>query len=161
MVLSLVFVVTYLIPLLILIIFKKIKLIKSYHPETIKERKIPLLLMLVLFILLGNTLNNIANLRELSFLFFATSLALLIVYILFYFKIKSSIHLLSLGVAAGFFLILSSIYTKSFLIIIIIFFLLSGILASSRLNLKAHKVNEIYIGFFIGILSPFCIYFIL
>jgi hypothetical protein len=38
-VLGLIFVATYLIPLCILFLFKKLKLIKSYKAETIKERK--------------------------------------------------------------------------------------------------------------------------
>ena len=51
-ILSLVFIVTYLIPLLILVVFKKIKLIKSYQTKTIKERRLPVILMTVLFFLL-------------------------------------------------------------------------------------------------------------
>lgn len=160
-VLSLVFVVTYLIPLLILILFKKLKIIKSYKAESIKERKLPVALMIVLFYLLGSSINNIANLRELALLFYATSIGLFFVYILFFFKIKSSIHLLSLGISAGFFMVLTNNYSQSFLIIIIIIFLLSGLLASARLNLKAHTSKEIYIGFFLGVFSPIILSFIL
>ena len=160
-VLSLVFVVTYLIPLLILILFKKLKIIKSYKAESIKERKLPVALMIVLFYLLGSSINNIANLRELALLFYATSIGLFFVYILFFFKIKSSIHLLSLGISAGFFMVLTNNYSQSFLIIIIIIFLLSGLLASARLNLKAHTSKEIYIGFFSGVFSPIILSFIL
>jgi hypothetical protein len=160
-VLSLVFVITYLIPLLILILFKKIKLIKSYNTETIKERKIPVAIMIVLFFLLGNTLNNITSFRDLSFLFYGTCLGLTLIYLLFFFKLKSSIHLLSLGVSISYFMILSSIYNRSYILIILIIILLSGILASSRLHLKAHTTKEIYVGFFIGIVSPLSIYIFL
>lgn len=161
MVLSLVFIVTYLIPLLLIVLFKKLKFIKSYKIESIKERKLPVALMVFLFYLLGTTINNVANLRDLGLLFYATSLALFIVYILFFFKLKASVHLLSLGVFAGFFMILSNIHSKSFLIVIIILFLLAGVLATARLALKAHTSKEIYIGFFIGLLSTSIVYFLL
>ena len=153
-VLSVVFIFTYLVPLLILILFKKLKVIKTYKTESIKERKLPVLLMVILFYLLGNTMNNAPNLRELSLLFYATSISLLFIYFLFFLKIKASIHLLSLGVSAGFFLVLSYKNSQSYLIIIIVIFILSGVLGSARLHLKAHTSKEVYIGFFLGLLSP-------
>jgi hypothetical protein len=159
-ILSLVFVVTYLIPLLIIFIFKKLKIIQSYQIESIKERKIPIAIMIVLFYLFGNTLNSINNLRDLGLLFYATSLGLVVIYLLFNFKIKASIHLLSLGISAGFFMVLSSVNSQSFTIVIIIIFLLAGLLASARLHLKAHSTKEIYIGFFIGILSTFGLHYL-
>ncbi len=57
-ILSLIFVVTYLIPLLILVLLKKLGFINSYQTETIKERKLPIALMIIVFYLLGNTLER-------------------------------------------------------------------------------------------------------
>ena len=160
-ILSLVFGVSYIIPLLILIFLKKTKIIKSYQPKSIRERKMPIALMTIVFYLFGNSLNNIANLRDLGLLFYATSLSLFLSYILFYFKIKASIHLLSLGISVGFFMVLSIVYTQSFAIVIIIIILLAGLLASARLHLKAHTPKDIYIGFFIGTVTPFCLQYLL
>lgn len=160
-VLSLVFIVTYLIPLLILVLFKKLKLIDSYKTETIHDRKLPVAIMLVVFYLLGNTLHHIQNFNEISLLFYATSLGLVIVYILFHFQIKASIHLLSFGIFIGFFMVLSSIHNQSYILIIILNLLISGIVASARLYLNAHKPKEIYIGFFIGVVAPIITYCIL
>ncbi|MGK0412358.1 MAG: hypothetical protein ACJA1B_000550 [Polaribacter sp.] len=157
-ILSLIFTITYLIPLLILILFKKLKIIKNYQTNSIKERKLPMALMIVLFYLLGNTIGNIGNL---SHLFYATSLGLLLIYILFFFNIKASVHLLSLGIFISFFMVISILYSRSYIPLITIILLLSGILASARLNLKAHTTKEIYIGFFIGIIAPFLVYAIL
>lgn len=157
-ILSLIFTITYLIPLLILILFKKLKIIKNYQTNSIKERKLPMALMIVLFYLLGNTISNIGNLSQ---LFYTTSLGLLLIYILFIFKIKASVHLLSLGLIISFFMVISILYSRSYIPLISILFLLSGILASARLNLKAHTTKEIYIGFFIGIITPLVVYAIL
>jgi len=161
MVLSLVFIVTYLIPLLIIVLFKKLNLIKNYKTKSIKERKLPVALMVFLYYLLAITISNIANLRDLGLLFYSISLALFIVYVLFFFKIKASVHLLSLGTFMGFFMVLSNIHSKSFIIVIIILFLISGIVASARLTLKTHTTKEIYIGFFIGLITTSIVYFLL
>jgi hypothetical protein len=160
-ILSLVFGVSYIIPLLILIFLKKTRIIKSYQPKSIRERKMPIALMTFVFYLFGNSLSSIANLRDLGLLFYATSLSLFLSYILFYFKIKASIHLLSLGISVGFFMVLSIVYTQSFAIVIIIIILIAGLLASARLHLKAHTPKEIYVGFFIGTVTPFCLQYLL
>ena len=159
--LSIVFICTYLIPLLVLFVFKKFKIIKNYQTESIKDRKLPVAIMIIVFYVLGNTIYNIANLRDLSMLFHASSLGLFLIYLLFNLKIKASIHLLSFGISIGFFLILSYTYNQSMLLIIIVLLFLSGILASARLHLKAHNNKEIYLGFFIGIASSLSIHFIL
>ena len=72
-----------------------------------------------------------------------------------------SIHLFSLGISTGFFLVLSEIYSQSFLLVIIILLFLSGLVASARLHLKAHNNLEVYSGFFVGIIAVFITYFIL
>lgn len=160
-ILVLVFVITYLIPLITLLILKKIRLVKSFELKSIKERKLPLAIMIVLFYLLSNTISNIPNLIDLEMLFLAASLGLSVIYFLFYFKVKASIHLFSFGLSVSFFMVLSHKYSQSFVIIIAIILLLSGILASARLHLKAHKSNEIYIGFFLGLLSVWLVYLFL
>lgn len=160
-ILSLVFIITYLIPLLILVLFKKLKLIASYKTESIRERKLPVAIMLVVFYLLGNTLHYISNFNDIALLFFSTSLGLTILYFLFHFQIKVSIHLLSFGIFTGFFMVLSIIHNQSFLIIIMVNLLLSGVVASARLHLNAHTPKEIYGDFFIGLIAPMIVNFIL
>lgn len=153
-VLSSVFIFTYLAPLLILIIFKQLKIIKTYKTESIRERKLPVILMIILFYTLGFTMSKAGNLSDLSLLFYTTSIGLLFIYIFFYFNIKASIHLLSLGISAGFFLALSNNYSESYLPVVIIILILAGFLASARLHLKAHTNKEVYIGFLLGLLLP-------
>ena len=160
-ILGLIFIVTYLVPLFVLVILKAFKLIKSYKVHTIKERKIPISLMIALYYLLGNTLFKSTMIRDLGILFYATSLGLVVIYLLFIFKIKTSLHLLSLGISVGFFMLLSTQYLISFLPVILILILISGLLASARLYLKAHTPKEVYLGFSLGLISPFIIHYIL
>lgn len=160
-ILGLFFLTTYIIPLIILILFKELKLIKSFNATEIKERKKPLAIMILLFYILGNTLSKIDYLYDFSMLFYATTLGLILIYILFFWKIKTSIHLLSMGVSVGFFCVLTSIYNTNLNVLIITLILLSGIVASARLHLKAHSPKEVYLGFLIGFSSPICCYFLL
>ncbi|WP_299062859.1 hypothetical protein [uncultured Polaribacter sp.] len=160
-VLSLIFIATYIIPLFILILFKRLKLITSFKAESIRERKIPVAIMIVLFYLLGNTLRGITNLYELGILFYGTSIGLVIIYILFTFSIKTSIHLLSLGITTGFFFVMNTIYNQNLIALIISGFLISGLLASARLHLKAHTHKEVYLGFFLGFISPVFVFYFL
>lgn len=152
-ILSLVFTATYIVPILLLVFLKLFGLIDSYQVSTIRERKIPVIFMIVLFFLLGKTLNNIPIIRDFSILFYGTSISLTIVYLLFFTKTKTSLHLLSMGSAIGFFMFLTNTLSFSTLYIIIPLVLLSGLLASSRLHLKAHNNKEVYLGFFLGIIG--------
>jgi len=153
--LAIIFIATYAIPILLLIILKAIGSIKSFNADTIEERKVPLLFMIILFFFIGKTLNETHVTREISFLFYGTSIALCLTYFIFITKIKTSLHLLSMGSALGFFLLFQQLHTANILPLIIILIIFSGILASARLNLKAHTPKEVYLGFFIGILCQF------
>lgn len=150
----LIFISTYLIPLGILFLFKKFQIIQSFDVSTIKERKILLCLMIVLYFFLGETFDRIPNIRALAVLFYATACGLIFLYLLFIFKLKTSLHLLSMGLATGFFLFLQTQYAQSFLLIIVVFVILSGFVGTSRLYLKAHTPQEVYIGFLLGLCSP-------
>ena len=159
--LSIVFFATYVIPLVSLIVLKAIGYVKSFQAESIKERKTPIFIMLVIFFILGKFLYNITDFKELGLLFFGTILALIVVYILFILRIKTSLHVLSMSNALGFFIIYGTLYNINTTIIMIALVLLTGLLASARLELNAHNKKEVYIGFFLGLLSQFSVFYFL
>ena len=159
--LGLIFVSTYIIPLIILILFKKLKLIKTFNAESIKERKLPIAMMIVLFYLLGNNFFKIEEMEVIGLIFYATSLGLTFIYFFSAFNLKVSIHLLSLGISTSFFIVLGFIESQNFSIFVIVNILLAGILGNARVHLKAHSQREVYLGFIFGILSPLIIYFFL
>ena len=148
---SVVFIATYMIPVFLLVLLKSLKLIKSYKVHTIQERKVPVLIMIGIFITIGKLFFDMAVTREISTLFMGTALGLIVIYFFFFKKIKASLHLLSFGSAIGFFLLLTYYNNKLIVFALLSFLLLlSGILAKARLILKAHTVREVYLGFFIG-----------
>jgi len=68
---------------------------------------------------------------------------------------------MSMSSVVGFFLIFGSVHSISILPIIGVLILLTGVLASARLHLKAHTKLEIYVGFCAGIFSQFATFYIL
>ena len=157
-ILGIIFITTYIIPLLLLYFLKKVKLIQSFYLESINERKFPILFFIILSLLLGKLLLQTKVVDLLAISFFGSALALSTVYLLFFKEIKTSLHALGISGLIGFISFLSFNYKNNLLIILIILIVLFGIIASSRLKLKAHSLNEIFIGFSIGILSQLITY---
>ena len=103
---------TYFTPILMLLVLKKRKLIDTIEVRKIKERKIPVIFMTVLFYILGKSFHKIPDLFYLSQLFLGCSLALSICYILFMKKLKISLHMIGIASLISF-LGIYSIETRS------------------------------------------------
>ncbi len=157
-VLSIVFVTTYILPILLIYFLKKVNLIETYHLSSINERKFPMLFFAILSFLLGKLLLKTNTVDILAFSFFACTLALGIVYILFYSKIKTSLHTLGIAGLIGLISIISYEYKLNLLLLLTFLFILFGVIATARLKLEAHKMNEIFIGFLIGFLTQILVY---
>jgi len=152
-ILLVIFVSTYILPIFLLALLKKMNLINSYHLETIEERKFPVIFFIVLSFMIGKMLLNIQIIDLLAYSFFGVTAGLLITYLLFGLKIKTSLHTLGLGGIIGFVIVMSFEYQLNFNYIIAILFIISGLVAVSRLKLKAHQPKEVYIGFLIGMIT--------
>lgn len=157
-ILLVVFISTYILPLFFLVVLKQIKLIKNYHLETIKERKFPIIFFIILSFMVGKMLIKTQIVDLLAFSFFGISFALSISYLLFKFNKKTSLHTLGIGGIIGFVIVMSYEYQLNFNILIACLFILSGLIALSRLKLKAHTPKEIYFGFLIGFITQIGIY---
>lgn len=153
MVITAVFVTTYLLPLLFLSLLKKSKAISSFQLEHTNERKFPLLFFISISLLMSTLIRKGITTYELALFFYGMTIALLVTYFLLYKKFKASLHMIGIGGLIGFFAVLSWGYQINLLLLIAILFVLAGIIANSRLNLNAHNRTEIYVGFFIGLLS--------
>jgi hypothetical protein len=149
--LLIVFIGSYVLPILLLYLFKKLQMIQSFHLKTIAERKFPLLFFSFLAILIGKMLFKIIIVNDLAIYFVSGGVALLLTYVFLWFRVKVSIHTLGIGGLIGFFIQLSIVYHQNFLILIAVLFLLFGLIANARLRLKAHTFREILLGVSFGI----------
>ena len=157
-ILVVIFVSTYILPVLFLVFFRKMNLIKDYHLRTIEERKFPIIFFIILSVMIGKMLLNIQIVDLLAFSFFGIALSLSLTYFFFSFNIKTSLHTLGIGGIIGFVIIMSNEYQLNFNIIIAVLFIIAGVIALARLKLNAHYPKEIYIGFLLGVLTQLISY---
>ncbi len=152
-ILFVVFVSTYIIPIILLALLKKVKLINDYHLRSINERKFPVLFFIMLSFLIGRALIAIHIVDLLAFSFFGVAFALSFTYLLFNLKIKTSLHTLGIGGIIGFVMVMSHEYQLNFNAFLAGLFIVAGLIGISRLALNAHRPKEVYIGFVLGIVS--------
>lgn len=163
-ILVVIFLTTYIFPLIFLFLMKRFGLINSYHLKTIEERKFPTVLFISICIFIGQWLfkTSIVNILALFYLGFA--LSLILVYIFLYLDRKISLHTAAIGGLIGFLLYFSYHFKINVILLLVAFFIISGIIATSRLELKAHTMSEVVIGYLVGILtqlSVFGIYYVI
>ena len=154
-----VFILTYLIPIISIFLLLNMGLISSIHLSKIEDRKRPLVVLIMMYMTLIIKVLNPASFYELYYFFIGIVIALSLVYLFLFMKKKISLHLLAMGGLVGFFLVISVLHKQNYLFLIALFVFLSGIVATSRLLLNAHNNKELAIGFMIGLLSQFVVFY--
>ena len=157
-ILIIIFMSTYVLPVFVLALLKRMNMIQSYKLDTIEERKFPIIFFIILSFMVGNLLINIQIVDLLAYSFYGIAISLSLTYLFFYAKIKTSLHMIGIGGILSFIIIMSFEYKLNYNLIIAVLFLLSGLIAVSRLALKAHKPKEVYIGFLVGMISQLISY---
>jgi len=152
------FIGTYLFPILLLFLMRRFGLIHSYHMATIEERKFPTLLFISISIFMGYWLYKTSVVNLLALFYFGYGVGLIGSYILLYFNQKISLHTAAIGGLIGFLIYYSYQFEINLIVLFILLFVLSGIIASARLKLNAHILSEVFYGFFLGILSQLIVY---
>lgn len=149
------FILTVIIPLLLFRVLKKLKLVSSIMAESVNERKFPYAIGTLLNLYISQFVFKSSTEPELHYFFIGityTSLALLILSLI---KYKASLHMAGISGLTMFAFALSIHFQTDMIIIIGFLFLLNGLIASSRLFLKAHTYTELIIGSIMGLLPQF------
>ncbi|HEY1194338.1 hypothetical protein [Flavobacterium sp.] len=145
-------VINVIVPILFYLLLKSTGHVKSVMLSQTSERTIPLILQCFLYILLVKRSIVIIRYPELHFFFLGALFSAILALVFALFKIKASLHMVAICGFAIFVIGLNihlqmhNPYWPALLI------LLSGIVASSRLEMNAHTSREILIGLFIGIM---------
>lgn len=152
-----IFILTVIIPIIFFLILKNLGVISSIFLPTLKERKYPLYIscILLLMILYKVIPNNYVP--ELFFFFTGLVTAVGAAILLLLLKFKTSIHLMGMGSILMFMIGLSIHFETNITLAISIFTLLTGMVASSRLYLRAHSKTELFMGFIVGVGSQLII----
>ncbi len=154
-----VIILTFLIPISIFYLLRSLGKIDSIMVSELSQRKLPLIFQAILLLVLINKGTTEERIPELFFYFLAGLISTIIAILFLFAKIKVSLHMLGIG-SLLFFVIGISIHEQTnFLISICILTLLTGIIATSRLEMKAHDLKELTIGFLVGIIPQVALWF--
>ncbi len=159
-ILLVIFLGTYIFPLFLLFLLKNFKMIQSYYMDTIEERKFPTILFISLTYIIGNWLYKSTIVDLLALFYFGYGFGLIVSYGLLHLKTKISLHALAIGGLIGFLIYFSYYFKINLLLILMVLFVLSGLILSSRLRLKAHKLTEVILGYLVGIATQLIVFLV-
>jgi hypothetical protein len=143
-------VITIVLPILCFFLLRSMGKVNSIMVAGISQRKIPLAIQCFLTIILIRKSITLHNFPEFHFFFFGGLISIFIALILLFFRTKASLHLVAISALTVFVIGLSIHNQFSILYWIAFFVLMNGVVASSRLEMKAHTPKELVIGFFLG-----------
>lgn len=145
-------IITILIPVVLYFFLKTAGIITSSRLDNVKERRIPLLLQSVLFLLVIKLIVDMYNYPELYFFFLGILFSSLSAIFMVLFRIKASLHMIGTGAITMFAITLSIHFSINLTLLIAGMIIANGLVATSRLHQKAHNSIELVLGFAIGIL---------
>ncbi len=149
--LALVFTGTYIIPVLLSFLLYKLNFIASIEMKTARDRRVPYLIGALCYYIVASLVEQIQIPRE-AYLYLLASTLVIVIHLVALLFFKPSAHLAGIGGFTGLLMALSLKYGINLLPFLGVCFLLSGLLASARLFLKAHTGREILLGYLSGLL---------
>jgi hypothetical protein len=144
-------------PLLLVVLLKALGFISSIRMVDPKDRIIPLMGTMVFYFWAYNVFSNITApfiLRVLLLGVFWGVIVLFMVNIFF----KISIHTMTAGGVLGLFIILTFLSPINMTMPLLAVIIIAGCIGTARLLLGAHNPPQIYLGYFLGILSMVAAY---
>ena len=140
---------TIILPIIIFLFLLRLTRIKSLEMKTVKERNLPLFYTILMMILGFSFFKKIAFLSIHLCSIYLSGIIVLIIAFFITKKWKISLHMLGIGAALGSFINMNIVYGNLYNWILGLI-VVSGLLAYSRLELKAHNKKQIYSGFSLG-----------
>ncbi|MBL0340338.1 MAG: hypothetical protein IPP71_05065 [Bacteroidetes bacterium] len=148
-IITLVFITTGALPVLVAILLLQKGKIKSLEMDTIAERRLPFISTAVFYLICYFLLKQLPVPRLLSLMVLGATITIFIAWVLS-FRWKVSIHMIGIGGLTGMLFGLSQLLHTELSSIIIGAILISGLLGTARLVMNAHTPKQIYVGFLIG-----------
>ncbi|CAM3534401.1 hypothetical protein ZORO111903_11305 [Zobellia roscoffensis] len=152
-----IFILTVIIPIIVYFILKNLGLVESVFMSSPKERRYPMYIHIILLLFVVYKVIPNTNIAELHFYFVGLIIAALTALLSLFFKLKISMHLMGMGSLVMFLTALSIHFEVNITLGLSFFTLLTGLVATSRLYLKAHSRAEVILGFLVGFTSQLII----
>ena len=152
-----VFLTSFVLPLLIMLILLKLGKIKSLEMVTRQERILPLFIVAIFFYITYYLLKQGPHFVIFNIFMLGATLLVILSLLINYFT-KISIHMVALGGLFGTFIGFDLALRLDLRALLSIIVLVAGITGFSRLQLKAHTNGQIYGGFLLGTIFMFALF---
>ncbi|MDT8346263.1 MAG: phosphatase PAP2 family protein [Flavobacteriaceae bacterium] len=139
-------------PVLLFLLFKKLRWITDFEIRLLKERRYPVIVYISLIYICIRSLISEQSLYELYYFFVGILLSLIATLICIFFKHKTSLHTMGVSGLWAYVIFLSIYYRIDLLWLIIVLSVAIGLVATSRLAMNAHKPYELISGFIFGVI---------
>lgn len=151
-ILLMIFISTFLMPLSGSLLMLRNGYIKSLMLTEKEERRTPLLLTCVFYLLNYYLLSKLPLIASLKLFLLGSCIGIVATMLISFFW-KISTHMVGIGGIAGLLIGLSLRMGLNFYEMLIVIFLISGAIGFARLKLNTHTSSQIYFGFILGITS--------
>jgi len=149
--LMIVFLTSFVLPVLFMLILLKIGTIKSLQMESRHERVLPLFFVAIFFYGTYYLLKQGPHFALFNIFMLGATL-LVIISLLVNYMTKISIHMVAQGGLFGAFTGFAISFNQNYTLLIYFFTVIAGLTAFARLKLKAHNEAQVYGGFGLGVL---------
>jgi hypothetical protein len=149
---------TLLLPLSIYFLFRSLGVVTSFTEATLKERQMPIAVQAILLLVLLKFSISKEITTELFYFFLGGLLSSILVLTAVILKFKASLHMIGISALTAFIYGLSSYYQLPFVNLISFCIVCIGLVASSRLYMKAHTYPELLVGIVIGLAPQLFLY---
>lgn len=149
---------TLLLPLSIYFLFRSLGVVTSFTEATLKERQMPIAVQAILLLVLLKFSISKETTTELFYFFLGGLSSSILVLTAVILKFKASLHMIGISALTAFIYGLSSYYQLPFVNLISFCIVCIGLVASSRLYMKAHTYPELVVGIIIGLAPQLFLY---
>ena len=149
---------TLLLPLSIYFLFRSLGVVSSFTEATLKERQMPIAVQAILLLVLLKFSISKEITTELFYFFLGGLISSILVLASVILKFKASLHMIGISALTAFVYGLSSYYQLPFVNLFAFCIVCIGLVASSRLYMKAHTYPELLVGIIIGLTPQLFLY---
>jgi len=153
-----VIILTLLLPLSIYFLFRSLGVVSSFTEATLKERQMPIAVQAILLLVLLKFSISKEITTELFYFFLGGLISSILVLASVILKFKASLHMIGISALTAFVYGLSSYYQLPFVSLFAFCIVCMGLVASSRLYMKAHTYPELLVGIIIGLTPQLFLY---
>lgn len=145
-----VFLYTFLFPAIAILMLRKLDFIDSLEMPDPKQRIIPLIITIILYLWTFMLFKN-KNFPILLRIFMMGTLASLFISFVINVFHKLSLHMVGISGALIAILLLTMVSSTDISLIFLLMIIITGLVATARLYTEAHTLREVYTGFLVGI----------